>query len=83
MPVPPVGTAVSVLYSGLGYPQAAPGQILATIDTWTEDAAGDMPPVIDADHAHVLVTAVSAGSATSEALFNATIGDGIDQFTVA
>lgn len=82
MPAPAVGTPVRVLWSGLGYIVTAPGQILATQDSWTEDAAGDMPPVSGPDVAHVAVFAASSGGLSAYLMYNTPQGADIDQFTV-
>jgi hypothetical protein len=83
MPAPAVGTPVRVLWGGLGYPVQVPGQILATQDTYTQDAAPDMPAVSSPDAAHVVVFAASGGSLSPSLLTNLTEGTGLDQFTVA
>lgn len=80
MPAPAVGTPVRVLWSGLGYTVTAPGQILATQDSWTEDAAGDMPPVASPDLAHIAVFAASSGGLSAYLMYNTPQGDGLDQF---
>jgi len=82
MPAPAVGTPVRVLWGGLGYPIQVPGQILATQDTYTDDAAPDMPAVTGPDVAHIVVFAASGGGLSPSLLTNIAQGPGLDQFTV-
>ena len=82
MEVPAVGTPVRVRWGGLGYEVMVPGQILATVDTWTEDALPDMSPVVDADHAHVGVLAASGQGLSAYLLMNLAEGTGMDEFQV-
>lgn len=82
MAVPAVGTAVRVRWAGLGYEVLVPGQILATADTWTEDALPDMSPVLDANHAHVGVLAASGQGLSAYLLLNLVEGTGIDEYQI-
>lgn len=82
MPAPAVGTPVRVLWGGLGYPIEVPGQVLATQDTYSSDAAPDMPAPTGSDVAHVVVFAATGGSLAPSLLTNLTEGTGLDQYTV-
>jgi hypothetical protein len=83
MPAPAVGTPVRVLWGGLGYPIAVPGLVLATQDSWTEDAAPDMPPVDGPDVVHIAVFVASGGGLASFVITNIEGGGGANQFTIA
>lgn len=82
MSAPPIGTPVNVLTETFGYPMRVSGAIVATQEFWMEGAENDMPILLDADRAHVLVTAISQGTPVSLLIPNALPGSGVDQYTV-
>lgn len=79
----PVGTAVNVVYSGLGYNVECAGQIVAAQGSFPPEAADDMPPIDGPDLYHVALIVISGGGVSSNLATNLSEGNGVDQFTVA
>jgi hypothetical protein len=68
--------------SSFGYPVRVAGIVVANAESWVEEAGNDMPEILDATRAHVLLTAITSGNPASVLIPNSSPGSGTDQYTV-